>query len=127
MEEKKRRLQELQALVNKQAAEISRRMVGNVEKVLVEGPSRKNPAELCGRTENNRVVNFAIPSAETAIHQSDNPNNVSLADNLPVTADMVGEFVDLLITEAKPNSLRGQLQPLQSPSAHLMQAQVNVE
>lgn len=117
MEEKKQRLQQLQALVNKQAAAISQQMVGNVEKVLVEGPSRKNPAELCGRTENNRVVNFAT-----------SPDGAT--DNtLPDKDSMVGQFLDLLITEAKPNSLRGQLLSAQmsADAARLMQSQHRAE
>ena len=97
LEQKKQRLQALQAMINQQAGAISRRMVGSVEKVLVEGPSRKNPAELCGRTENNRVVNFAVsPTAST--------------DNRDTSmTQLVGEFAEILITEAKPNSLRGEL------------------
>ena len=114
LDEKKQRLQRLQALINQQAGSISRRMVGSVEKVLVEGPSRKSPAELCGRTENNRVVNFAVaPTAEPtpassgegvvdAADSSDNPNTNA---NDP----LIGKFVDLLIVEAKPNSLRGEI------------------
>ena len=101
MSEKKQRLQRLQALINSQAQAISRRMVGSVEKVLVEGPSRKNPAELCGRTENNRVVNFALPA--TTDHNVLHSANSVDSDNL------AGNFVQLLITEAKPNSLRGEL------------------
>src|SRR6058998_2196786 len=56
---KLQRLQRLQAQLEAQSRSISERMVGSVERVLVEGPSRKNPAELAGRTANNRVVNFA--------------------------------------------------------------------
>lgn len=84
-EVKLERLQRLQALVNEQAAAISRKMVGGVERVLVEKTSRKSAREVCGRTENNRWVNFAAP------------------------AGAIGEFVDVLITEALPNSLRGRL------------------
>jgi tRNA-2-methylthio-N6-dimethylallyladenosine synthase len=58
-------------------------MVGTVQHILVEGPSKKNSEELCGRTENNRVVNFGAP------------------------ASSIGSFVDVLITAALPNSLRG--------------------
>jgi len=82
---KKARLQRLQAQLNEQARAISEAMVGRVERVLVEGPSRKDPAELAGRTENNRVVNFAGPQ------------------------DLVGQFVDLQITQAMANSLRGRI------------------
>ena len=64
---------------------ISESMVGSVQSVLVEGKSKKNPLHLTGRTENNRVVNFAA-----------HPR-------------LIGQFVDVLITEALPNSLRGRL------------------
>ena len=69
------------------AMAISRRMVGTVERVLVTGVSKKDPGQLQGRTENNRVVNF---------HCS--------------TSDLIGGFVQVLIEEALPNSLRGTLQ-----------------
>jgi tRNA-2-methylthio-N6-dimethylallyladenosine synthase len=82
---KQQRLARLQQRINHQAQAISRRMVGEVHRVLVEGPSRKDPAQLSGRTENNRVVNFSAPDA------------------------LIGELVEVLITEALPNSLRGQL------------------
>jgi tRNA-2-methylthio-N6-dimethylallyladenosine synthase len=81
---KQARLARLQQQINHQAQVISRRMVGEVHRVLVEGPSRKDPTRLAGRTENNRVVNFSGP------------------------ASLVGDFVDLRITEALPNSLRGE-------------------
>jgi len=83
--EKKRRLQALQAQLNSQAAAIAERMVGSVQRLVVEGPSRKNPAELAGRTENNRVVNFPGP------------------------AELVGRMVDVTVTAALANSLRGRL------------------
>ena len=67
------------------AQQISRRMVGSVQRVLVERQSRKDKNQLAGRTENNRVVNFDGPS------------------------ELIGNFVDLTITEALPNSLRGEL------------------
>ncbi len=82
---KKERLSRLQALVNEQAAAISRSMVGTTERVLVEGASKKDANQLAGRTENNRVVNF---------------------DGHP---RLVGRFVDVVITEALSNSLRGRL------------------
>jgi tRNA-2-methylthio-N6-dimethylallyladenosine synthase len=85
MDEKKDRLRRLQDQLNRQAAAISEAMVGRTERVLVEGPSRKNPKELAGRTENNRVVNFPGP------------------------ASLVGRFVDLEITAALSNSLRGRI------------------
>ncbi len=82
---KKQRLQILQNRINQQAQHISRNMVGTRQKVLVEGPSRKNPMELAGKTENNRTVNF-------------------VGDR-----NTIGRFVELTITEAMPNSLRGEL------------------
>lgn len=86
-ETKKQRLQILQTRINQQAMNISNRMIGTTERILVEGTSRKNPNELCGRTENNRVVNFC-----------GNP-------------DLIGSFVDIKITDALPNSLRGETLP----------------
>ena len=80
---KKRRLARLQARINAMAAEISRSMVGRIERVLVERASRKRADQLCGRTENNRVVNFDADPA------------------------LIGRFVEVRITEALPNSLRG--------------------
>ncbi len=90
---KKQRLQILQNRISQHALEISRRMVGNTETVLVTGISKKDPGQLQGRTENNRVVNF--PSTD---HQ------------------LIGDFTQLTITEALPNSLRGELvNPLTTP------------
>jgi tRNA-2-methylthio-N6-dimethylallyladenosine synthase len=83
---KKQRLKLLQQRINQQAQRIARNMVGNTERVLVTGYSKKDPGQLSGRTENNRVVNFR-------------------ADN----ADLIGKFADILIEEALPNSLRGTL------------------
>jgi tRNA-2-methylthio-N6-dimethylallyladenosine synthase len=83
---KKQRLAILQDRLIQQAMGISRRMVGNVERILVTGYSRKDPGQLCGRTENNRVVNF----------RCDRP-------------ELIGKFADVLIEEALPNSLRGSL------------------
>jgi tRNA-2-methylthio-N6-dimethylallyladenosine synthase len=83
-EVKQARLARLQQQINQQAQVISRRMVGEVHRVLVEGPSRRDPRQLAGRTENNRVVNFPGP------------------------ASLIGELVALRITEALPNSLRGE-------------------
>lgn len=82
---KKQRLAILQERINQQAGEISRNMIGTPQQVLVSGPSRKDPGQLAGRTANNRVVNF-----------KGDP-------------ELVGEFVDVTITEALPNSLRGEL------------------
>jgi len=83
---KKQRLQILQDRITQQAHAISRRMVGNTERILVTGYSRKDPGQLCGRSENNRVVNF----------RSDNAN-------------LIGKFADILIEEGLTNSLRGSL------------------
>jgi tRNA-2-methylthio-N6-dimethylallyladenosine synthase len=84
-ETKKQRLKILQDRINQKAAEYSRQMVGSVQRVLVEKPSRKDPVQIAGRTENNRVVNFD-------------------GDH-----ELIGQFVDVRITEALPNSLRGVL------------------
>lgn len=84
-EVKHARLSRLQATINANAARISQAMVGSVQRVLVEGPSRKNPAELTGKTENMRSVNFPAPSR------------------------LIGRFVDVVITEAMSNSLRGRV------------------
>ena len=83
--EKKERLQRLQAQINAQAAAISEAMVGTVQRVVVEGPSKKDVNELAGRTENNRVVNFPGP------------------------ASLAGRMADVMITAAMSNSLRGRL------------------
>jgi tRNA-2-methylthio-N6-dimethylallyladenosine synthase len=85
MSDKKKRLDRLQTRINEMAANISTSMVNTVQTVLVEGPSKKNPLQMQGRTENNRVVNF-IGHARLA-----------------------GQFVDIVITEALPNSLRGRI------------------
>ncbi len=85
LEVKKQRLKILQDRINQQTAAFSRAMVGTVQRILVEGPSRKTPAEMAGRTENNRVVNFCGAKA------------------------LVGQFVNVNITVALPNSLRGEL------------------
>ncbi|WP_334178282.1 tRNA (N6-isopentenyl adenosine(37)-C2)-methylthiotransferase MiaB [Pseudoxanthomonas sp.] len=79
------RLDRLQQHISAHAAGISQRMVGTVQSVLVEGPSKKNPNELTGKTENMRPVNF------------------------PGHPRLVGQFVDVVITEALSNSLRGRV------------------
>jgi len=81
------RLQRLQALINEQAAAIARAMVGTTQRILVEGTSRRDASELMGRTENNRIVNFAADSSET----------------------LIGQLVDVRITQAYTNSLRAQV------------------
>ncbi|MDI1252015.1 tRNA (N6-isopentenyl adenosine(37)-C2)-methylthiotransferase MiaB [Thermomonas sp.] len=88
--DKHARLSRLQAHINAHAAGISQAMVGSVQSVLVEGPSKKDPNELTGKTENMRPVNFAA-----APHQ-DAPR-------------LIGQFIDVLITEAMSNSLRGRV------------------
>ena len=83
---KKQRLQVLQTRINQHARRISEGMVGNREKVLVTGVSKKDPGQLQGRTENNRVVNFSATDQ-----------------------GLIGQFVEVEILEALPNSLRGLL------------------
>jgi len=85
-ETKKQRLHILQSRITQNALQISRRMVGTTQRILVNGYSRKDPGQLSGRTENNRVVNF----------RCDNP-------------DLIGHFCDVRIAEALPNSLIGEL------------------
>ncbi|MEE9493178.1 MAG: tRNA (N6-isopentenyl adenosine(37)-C2)-methylthiotransferase MiaB [Gammaproteobacteria bacterium] len=84
LQTKKQRLARLQQRINKMAADISASLVGTEQRILVEGPSRKDPKEMAGRTENNRVVNFSADSA------------------------LIGHFVRVSITAALPNSLRGE-------------------
>jgi len=79
------RLERLQATINANAKAISQAMIGTVQNVLVEGPSKKSPKEMTGRTENMRYVNFPAP------------------------ANLVGQFIDVQITEAMSNSLRGRI------------------
>jgi len=85
LEVKQARLQRLQQRIADNAQRISRQMVGSVQRVLVDRPSRKDPRQVSGRTENNRVVNF------------------------DGTEDLIGRFADVRITQALPNSLRGEL------------------
>ncbi len=84
MDIKKQRLARLQKRINEMAAAISSEMVGTVQRVLVERPSKKDARQMAGRTENNRVVNF--------------DGNERL----------IGHFVDVKITDAYPNSLQGE-------------------
>jgi tRNA-2-methylthio-N6-dimethylallyladenosine synthase len=81
-----RRLHELQAALERNVQRISASRVGTVQRVLVEGPSRKSPAELMGRTACNRIVNF---------------------DGGPNARRLIGQMLDLHITSALPHSLRG--------------------
>jgi len=92
LEVKKRRLARLQARIQEMAAAISTAMVGSEQRILVQGRSRKNPAQLAGRSENNRVVNF------------------------DAGAQLIGRFVRVRITEALPNSLRGELLAVDDPA-----------
>jgi tRNA-2-methylthio-N6-dimethylallyladenosine synthase len=85
---KLKRLQHLQATIEANARGISQRMVGSVQRILVEGPSKKDPKELQGRTENNRVVNF---------------------DGGPNAPRLIGQLIDVNIVQAFPYSLRGEL------------------
>ena len=85
---KLKRLQHLQAVVEENVQRISASRVGTVQRILVTGPSRKNPQELMGRTECNRIVNF---------------------DAGPHSARLVGQMLDVKITSALPHSLRGEI------------------
>ena len=85
MDVKKQRLKILQERINQQAFEISKGMVGTTQRVLVEKTSKKDDKQLAGKTENMRWVNFDADSS------------------------YIGQFVDVVITEALPNSLRGRL------------------
>ena len=85
LEVKKQRLATLQQKINNNAQRFSRQMVGSVQKILIERESRKDATQISGRTENNRVVNLTGPQ------------------------ELIGEFINVTITEALPNSLRGSL------------------
>ena len=85
MDTKKQRLAILQSRLAQLAQEISQRMVGTQQRILVTGPAKKDPTEISGRTENNRVV------------------------NLKGNQEVIGNFVTVKITAAKPNSLRGEI------------------
>ena len=90
-EVKLKRLQHLQATIEQNVRAISASRVGTVQRILVEGPSRKNPQELMGRTACNRIVNF---------------------DGGPNGGRLVGQMIDVAITEALPHSLRGRVEVL---------------
>ena len=83
--EKLKRLEQLQALIERQARRISEQMVGSVQRILVVRPARRDARELAGRTENNRWVNFAGPES------------------------LMNRFADVTITEARAHTLRGRL------------------
>ncbi|WP_066255957.1 tRNA (N6-isopentenyl adenosine(37)-C2)-methylthiotransferase MiaB [Hydrogenophaga flava] len=87
-EVKLQRLQHLQATIEENVRRISASREGTVQRILVEGPSRKNAAELMGRTECNRIVNF---------------------DGGPNSARLIGQMIDVKITQALPHSLRGEV------------------
>jgi len=82
------RLQTLQSRIEDNVRRISASRVGTVQRILVEGPSRKDPAELMGRTECNRIVNF---------------------DGGPLGQRLVGQMIEVVITDALPHSLRGRV------------------
>ncbi len=85
MDVKKRRLKVLQDRLQLQVSRYSQSMVGSTQRILITGVSKKNEQEIAGRTECNRVVNFDAP------------------------LDLIGQFVNVLVTDAQPNSLRGRL------------------
>ncbi|HSC81081.1 MAG TPA: tRNA (N6-isopentenyl adenosine(37)-C2)-methylthiotransferase MiaB [Chitinolyticbacter sp.] len=82
---KSARLMRLQKRIDELASEVNRSMLGTVQRVLIEGHARKNAEELAGRTDNNRIVNFAGP------------------------ARLIGQFAEVIVTEALPHSLRGEI------------------
>ncbi|MFP5382221.1 MAG: tRNA (N6-isopentenyl adenosine(37)-C2)-methylthiotransferase MiaB [Gammaproteobacteria bacterium] len=90
---KTQRLMRLQAQIETQAQKVNQAMVGSVQRVRVEGPARKNADELAGRTDNNRIVNFAGQPR------------------------LIGQFVDVAITQALPHSLRGEIALTETTSA----------
>ena len=92
---KAERLRRLQKLIDSKAQEISQKMVGTTQRVLVEGISKKNPQELKARTENNRIVNFFIPPAKHA--------------------RFLNQFVNVKITAALPHSLKGEIETKDAP------------
>jgi tRNA-2-methylthio-N6-dimethylallyladenosine synthase len=94
---KLKRLQHLQATIEANARRIGASRVGTVQRILVEGPSRKSALELMGRTECNRKVNF---------------------DGGPHASRLVGQMIDVTITESLPHSLRGELVLSDSLNAH---------
>src|SRR5271170_6614069 len=88
-EVKQRRLELVQQRLNAQARSISQGMVGSRQRVLIERPAKRNKQQLAGRTDNNRWVNFDAPAQDPT--------------------GLINKFVDVVITEAMPNSLRGRL------------------
>jgi tRNA-2-methylthio-N6-dimethylallyladenosine synthase len=96
LEVKQERLAQLQVQLDAQHRAINERMVGTVQRVLVERPAKKDVRELAGRTENNRWVNFAGPP------------------------ELIDRFVDVVVTEARPHSLRGRLAAAANESSHAL-------
>ena len=90
--EKLHRLQTLQTEIIQYAKSVSDGMVGTIEKILVEGLSTRDPSELYGRTENNRIVNFKPPVGLNNARQK-----------------LIGQMVDMRITQAMTNTLRGEV------------------
>ena len=86
-EQKLERLYRLQALVNEQASAIAQGMLDTTQRVLIEGPSKRDPREVMGRTENNRIVNF------------------------PASPELIGQMRNVRITQTSANTLRGELHP----------------
>jgi tRNA-2-methylthio-N6-dimethylallyladenosine synthase len=96
---KQARLAQLQQRVNEQAQRAGRRLVGTRQRILVDGPARRDSGELAGRTEGNRVVNFAAPATPAGAPKS-----------------LIGQLLDIEITEVLTNSLRGRM-ITETPSA----------
>ena len=92
-EQKSQRLTKLQAQLEAQAQVVNQAMIGTVQRVLVEGHAKKNADELAGRTDNNRIVNFAGQPR------------------------LIGQFVEVTVTQALSHSLRGEIVTLESVSA----------
>ncbi len=92
---KRARLRQLQAALEANVRRIGASRVGTVQRILVEGPSKKSPAELMGRTECNRIVNF---------------------DGGPQAARLLGRMIDVRITAALPHSLRGEVAAVERPA-----------
>lgn len=88
MAEKKQRLHRLQQRLREFSAQRSHDLIGTQQRILITGPAKKNPSEYCGRTECNRIVNF------------------------PASKNLVGQFVNVTVTAATPNALRGRLTPV---------------
>src|SRR5690606_19414601 len=90
-EVKLKRLQTLQGVLEANVTRYSSALVGTTQRILVEGPSRKDPSELMGRTECNRIVNFAAASQQAQRER------------------LIGQLLDVTITQAYPHSLRAEL------------------